>query len=161
LLFAQDVPLTGEPMLLDTCAYIDALTDRLPPRVDALVQTRKAIHLSVVIGELSHSFGRLDPRHPATKPYLQELAGVIDDIKPHCLDDAISAGVLLEAGILSGLVFRLVGFQPGQEVAALVDATIYLHAMERGYEVLTRNVRDFDVMQQIVPGGRVLFYRAA
>ncbi len=132
LLFAQDALLTGEPLLLDTCAYIDALADRLPPQVESLIQTRKSIHLSVVIGELSHSFGRLDPRHALTKPYLQQLASMIDDIKPHCLDDAISAGVLLEAGILSGLVFRLGVFQSGQEVSALVDATIYLHAMERG-----------------------------
>jgi predicted nucleic acid-binding protein len=86
---------------------------------------------------------------------------VIEDIPPHRLDDAISAGVLLEAGILSGLVFRLGGFQPGREVAALNDATIYLHALEHGYTVLTRNIRDFDFMNQIVPPGRVLFYRTA
>jgi hypothetical protein len=56
-------------------------------------------------------------------------------------------------------VFRLGGFQPGQEVAALNDATIYLHALEYGYTVLTRNIRDFDFMNQIVPPGRLLFYR--
>jgi len=66
---------------------------------------------------------------------------------------------VLEAGILSGLVFRLGGFQPGQEVAALVDATLYVHAQQHGYTVLTRNIRDFDLMNQIVPRGRVLFYR--
>ena len=78
-------------------------------------------------------------------------------------DDNDSAlwGVLVEAGILSGFVFRLGGFQPGQEVAALNYATIYLHALERGYTVLTRNIRDFDFMGQIVPSGRVLFYRTA
>jgi hypothetical protein len=66
----------------------------------------------------------------------------------------------LEAGILSGLVFRLGGFQPGQEVAAPNNATVCLHALERGYAVLTRNIRDFDFMSQILPPGRVLFYRA-
>ena len=35
-----------------------------------------------------------------------------------------------------------------------------LHALERGYTVLTRNIRDFDFMNQIMPSGRVLFYRA-
>jgi predicted nucleic acid-binding protein len=84
---------------------------------------------------------------------------MIEEIPLHRLDDAISAGVILEAGNLSGLVFRLGGFQPGQEVAALNDATIYLHALEHGYTVLTRNIRDFDFMNQIVPPGRVLFYR--
>ena len=74
--------------------------------------------------------------------------------------DAISAGPLLDAGIISGLAFRPGGFQTGQEVAALNDATIYLHALERGYTVLTRNIRNFDFMTQIVPSGRVLFYRS-
>ncbi len=74
--------------------------------------------------------------------------------------DSVSTGVHLEAGIVSGLIYRLGGFQPGQEVAALNDATIYLNALEHGYTVLTRNIRDFDFMNQIVPSGRVLLYRA-
>jgi predicted nucleic acid-binding protein len=118
------------------------------------------MHLSVVLGELSHHFGRLDPAHPQTRGHLAELADVIADIPGHRIDDAVSARVLLEAGILSGLVFRLGGFQGGQEVAALNDATLYLHALERGYTVLTRNIRDFDFMNQIVPAGRMLLYRA-
>jgi predicted nucleic acid-binding protein len=149
----------GPPLLLDTCVYIDDLEGSLPPPVEMLLRARTLMHLSVVLGELSHNFGRLDPRHPNTGGHLNELAGMIEDIPRHRLDDAVSAGVLLEAGILSGLVFRLGGFQPGQEVAALNDATIYLHALERGYTVLTRNIRDFDFMNQIVPPGRVLFYR--
>jgi hypothetical protein len=84
---------------------------------------------------------------------------MIGDIPRHRIDDDVSAGLLLEAGIVSGLVFRLGGFQPGQEVAALNDVTVYLHALERGYIVLTRNIRDFDFMNQIVRSGRVLLYR--
>jgi hypothetical protein len=117
------------------------------------------MHLSLVVGELSHNFGRLDPGHPNTKGHLDELSDVVNDIPPHRLEDDIRAGTVLEAGILSGLVFRLGGFQPGQEVTALVDAILFLHALERGYTVLTRNLRDFDFLNQIVPSGRVLFYR--
>jgi len=159
--FADGAPLVGAPLLLDTCVYIDGLEGSLPRPVESLLRTRSLMHLSVVLGELSHSFGRLDPRHPRTREHLDELAGMIGDIPRHRLDDGVSAGVLLEAGILSGLVFRLGGFQSGQEVAALNDATIYLHALERGYAVLTRNIRDFDFMNQIVPAGRVLVYRTA
>ncbi len=150
----------GPPLLLDTCVYIDGLEGSLPPRVEFLLQTRTLMHLSVVLGELSHNFGRLNPAYPRTREHLDELARMIGDIPEHQVDEAISAGVLLEAGILSGLVFRLGGFQPGQEVSALNDATIYLHALERGYTVLTRNVRDFDFMNQVVPSGRILLYRA-
>ena len=157
--FVEVASSVGPPLLLDTCVYIDGLEGSLPPEVESLLRARTLMHLSVVLGELSHNFGRLDPRHPRTRAHLDELAGMIAEIPLHRLDDAINAGVILEAGILSGLVMRLVGFQPGQEVAALNDATIYLHALEHGYTVLTRNIRDFDFMNQIVPPGRVLFYR--
>jgi len=157
--FVKDEPLSGSPVLLDTCVYVDALEGMLPPEAETLLRIRTLIHLPVVLGELSHNFGRLDPRNPRTPPHLAELQEVIDDIPPHRIESETSAGVLLEAGILSGLVFRLGGFQPGQEVAALNDATIYLHALGRGYTVLTRNIRDFDFMNQIMPSGRVLFYR--
>ncbi len=46
-------------------------------------------------------------------------------------------------------------------MAALNGATIYLHALERGYAVLTRNIRGFDLMNHILPAGKVLFYRTA
>jgi hypothetical protein len=144
--------------LLDICVYIDVLEGCLPPQAEAVLQTRRLMHLSVVLGELSHNFGRLDPGHRNTRHHLNELAGMIGDIPRHRIKDNISAGVLLEAGIVSGLVFRLGGFQPNQEVAALNDATIYLHALEQGYTVLTKNIRDFDFMNQIIPSGRVLFY---
>ena len=157
--FVDSAVLPGPPLLLDTCVYIDALEGSLPPEAELLLRTRILMHVSVVLGELSHNFGRLDPGHPRTRDHLDELAEVVGDIPGHRIDDSISAGVLLEAGILSGLVFRLGGFQPGQEVAAMNDATIYLHALERGYTVLTRNIRDFDFMNQIVPPGRVLLYR--
>jgi len=157
--FAEDAASFGPLLLLDTCVYVDGLEGSLPPPVEVLLRARTLMHLSVVLGELAHNFGRLDPRHPGTRRNLDELAAMIEEIPRHRMDDAIGAGTLLEAGIVAGLVFRLGGFQPGQEVAALNDAIIYLHALERGYTVLTRNIRDFDFMNQIVPSGRVLFYR--
>jgi hypothetical protein len=45
------------------------------------------------------------------------------------------------------------------ELAALNGATIYLHALERGYAVPAGNIRDFDFPDQIVPAGRVVFFR--
>lgn len=159
--FANGASPFGPPILLDTTVYVDGLEGSLPPEVETLLRARETMHVSIVLGELSHNFGRLDPRRPGTRAHLAELAAVIGGIRPHRIESAVSAGVLLEAGILSGLVFRLGGFQPGQEVAALNDATIYLHALERGYTVLTRNIRDFDLMNQIIPSGRVVFYRMA
>lgn len=60
--------------------------------------------------------------------------------------------------MLAGLLARLSGADPGRRSALLNDARLYLHALERGWIVLTRNLRDFDVFHQLLPAGRVLFY---
>lgn len=147
----------GLPLLLDTCVYLDALEARLPVAAKELIKSRPVRHVSVVLGELTHFFGRLPPS-PANAAVLEKLRSALEIIDPRQLNTP-TAGVSVEAGILCGLVFRLGGFQVGQEVAALNDATIYLHALDRGLTVLTRNHNDFDRMNQIVPGGKVLFYK--
>ena len=149
----------GPPLLLDTCVYLDTLEGRLPVVAKDLIKSRPVRHVSIVLGELTHFFGRLPPS-PANAVVLEKLRSALDFIDPRQLNEP-SAGVSLEAGILCGLVFRLGGFQVGQEVAALNDATIFLHALEQGLTVLTRNHNDFDRMNQIVPGGKVLFYKPA
>jgi predicted nucleic acid-binding protein len=145
-------------LLLDTVVYIDVLQGVRPPEVAALLEHRNINHLSVALGELSHNFGRLDPAHPATAPAIRELRELIADVPEHRVDTA-TPGTVIEAGILAGLLFRLAPLQSGLEFAVLNDGTIYLHALERGYAVLTRNIRDFDFLNQIVPAGHVVFYR--
>ncbi|WP_348640715.1 hypothetical protein [Mesorhizobium sp. AA22] len=63
-----------------------------------------------------------------------------------------------EARMLAGLVMRLSGSARGESPTLLNDASLYLQALERGWIVLTRNVRDFDYFDQLLPVGRVLFY---
>jgi hypothetical protein len=134
------------------------MRDQTPPEVDALLRLRTLNHLSVCVAELTHGFGRLDPRHPGTEATHQALVRTIEAIPAHRLETAAEATVI-DAGILAGLLFRLCGLQPGQEVAALNDATLYLHALATGQIVLTRNLRDFDVLNQILPDGQMLLYR--
>lgn len=148
----------GPAVLLDTTVYVDTLQGSLPSQVEAILRARHLVHVTVAVAELAHNLGRLDPTRPGNAGRIAEIEGTIADIPPRGLETP-TAGVALEAGILAGLVFRLGGFGAGQEVAALNDATIYLHALDRGHAVLTRNVRDFDAMNQIVPGGRMLLYR--
>lgn len=149
---------TGSPVLLDTSVYLDVLSGTTPPDVDALLATRPLFHLSVVLSELTNWFGKLDPKAPNTLVALKELTGTINEIPSHRVE-AVTPGTMLEAGIMSGLIYRMGGFQPHQTLHAINDAAIYLHAFENGHTVLTRNIRDFDFMQQILPAGRVLFYR--
>jgi predicted nucleic acid-binding protein len=63
--------------------------------------------------------------------------------------------------MLAGLVARLSGGDPAGAPALLNDASLYLQALERGWIVLTRNLRDFDYLDQLLPAGRVLFYEQA
>lgn len=155
--FVAGAPRPGRELLLDACVYIDVLQGATPAEVDALLRLRTLNHLSVCVAELTHLFGRLDPSHPKTGAVLKEVEGVIADLPSHRLH-AAGTEVAAEAGILAGMAFRLGGFQPGQEIAALNDATLLLHALVHGQAVLTRNVRDFDLLSQIVPQAHVLLY---
>jgi hypothetical protein len=144
-------------LLLDTCVYIDILQDRIPVRVMRLFSTRQSNNSGIALAELTHLFGRLDPRDSRTKSALDKVAGAISSVPKHRLS-APSLKVLGEAGILAGLVARLSAVEPGREQALLNDAALYLQAVENGQTVLTRNVREFDWFDQLLPNGRVLFY---
>ena len=146
----------GPELLLDTCVYIDVLQGRSPEEVDGLLQARIVNHSTVCLAELTHLFGRLDPAHPGSAGVLREIRQVIEDIPAHRLS-APSADAMGQAGMLAGLVSRLSGADPG----LLNDASLYLQALERGWIVLTRNVRDFEIFDQLLPAGRVLFYEQA
>ena len=148
----------GPELLLDTCVYIDVLQGRSPEEVDGLLQARIVNHSTVCLAELTHLFGRLDPAHPGSAGVLREIRQVIEDIPAHRLS-APSADAMGQAGMLAGLVSRLSG--DGVDQSRLNDAALYLQASERGWIVLTRNVRDFEVFDQLLPTGRVLFYERA
>jgi hypothetical protein len=149
---------TGGPeFLLDTCVYIDVLQHRAPEGVKNLLRARLSNHSGVALAELMYLFGRLDPRHVRTAGVLAEISELISDMPEHRLT-APSINVQGEAGILAGLVARLSGNQTGREQALLNDATLYLQAVEQGQTVLTRNIREFDWFDQLLPSDRVLFY---
>lgn len=47
----------------------------------------------------------------------------------------------------------------GEVSCRLRLATLFLQAQKLGFTVLTANIADFDYLLQLVPTGRVLFYR--
>ena len=59
------------------------------------------------------------------------------------------------------LLCRLQGYGRDRKLRALHDCVLYLQAQKLGFTVLTANVADFDVLLQLVPAGRALFYRRA
>ena len=147
----------GLPLLIDTTVYLDTLQGRTSAAVDDLLRYRSIFHSAVCLAELAHAFGRLDPAHSATKKALAALAGAIDDIPRHRLF-APDTDLWGKAGMLAGKALRL-GRIPGQERKLLNDSLIYLQARKVGAAILTRNVRDFDLLEQLVPSGAVVVYR--
>lgn len=147
----------GSPLLLDTCVYIDVLQGRTSPIVDDLLQVRIVNHSAVCVAEMTHLFGRLDPAHAGTKGVLDEIRRTIDDIPSHRLS-APSDTAMAEAGMLAGLVSRLLDLDRSRWTLLLNDAMLYLQALESGCTVLTRNVREFDCFDQLLPASRILLY---
>ena len=158
------LPFVGEPvvsgpgLLLDTSVYIDVLQARAPQAVKDLLLAREVNHSSVAVAELVHLFGRLDPAHKDTASVLAPIAALIAEIRPHRLT-APSVQALAEAGIVAGMIARLTGLAKVDRQPMLNDATIFMQALESGFTVLTGNISDMDFIGQLVPAGRVLFYR--
>ena len=144
--------------MLDTCVYVDILQDRAPESVKQLLAVRVLNHSGIALSEMTHLFERLDPRDPRTAKVLADIAEVISDMREHRLS-APSVNVLGEAGILAGLTMRLATAGAGREQALLNDAILYLQAVENGQMLLTRNIREFDWFDQLLPRNRLLFYR--
>jgi predicted nucleic acid-binding protein len=107
-----------------------------------------------------HRLGSRVPSNTKEKKAHEILTETIKDIPDHRIISP-TAQIWTEAGILAGIRARTGGFQQTQSQDALNDALIFLQAREVGAAVITANVADFDILQQIVPNGRMIFYRAA
>ena len=157
--FVDEHLVPGPELLLDTTVYLDGLQDRSPAAVEQLMRLRICNHSAVCLAELTHAFGRLDPDHAGTEGALDRCRDTIQLIKPHRLSEP-SLSVWGAAGVLAGLAFRLGNYAKGQERKLLNDSLVFLQSIEAGRAVLTGNVRDFDFLSQLVPSGRVIFYRS-
>jgi predicted nucleic acid-binding protein len=148
------------PVLLDTSVYIDQLNGRLPAPVRNLLNRSVINHSAVAVTELAHPFGRLDPHHSDTAANLDLIRTVIALIPPNrLLTPTLHAAV--QAGVVTGIVARRLGLPKSDTQPMLNDATLFFHALETGSVLLTGNVKDLDLIQQLVPAGRgrVLYYR--
>lgn len=148
----------GQALLLDTCVYIDGLQGRVPDAVPDLLNLRLVNHSTVAVQELMHTVGVLDPAHPGTKDAIAQIGITIKSMHPH-RTFAPDPDVLGRAALLSGILCRLQGYRSDARFRAMLDSVLFLQAYKLGLCVLTANVGDFDYLLQLVPAGRVLFYR--
>ncbi|WP_214472587.1 hypothetical protein [Mesorhizobium sp. dw_380] len=160
--WVDDEPTIGGPLFLDTSVYLDVLQGRSPAEVDTLLTYRLCHHSAVCLSELTHAFGRLDPKHASTKAVLETIQATVNDVPEHRLH-APDTAIWGQAGVLSGLLFRLSNLPrgAGHERRFLNDVLIFLQARQLGASVLTGNIRDFDYLSQMIPTGRIILYRTS
>jgi hypothetical protein len=156
--WVDQVPTIGAPVLLDASVYIDTLQGRSPAALDTFISLRTCNHSSVCLSELTHLFGRLNPADPRTEGALDVMAQTIRDIPAHRLI-APDAEMWEAGGILAGILFRLGQYPAGAERKCLNYALVYLQGRKLGWPVVTGNIKDFDLLNQLVPDGRILLYR--
>lgn len=158
LLFVDETSLGGQGLLLDTCAYIDQLQNRSPLILDDLIARRQVNHSIIAIRELMHSVGVLDPGDARTPGVVTGIRKQILSMPSHRIF-APDSDTLGRAALLSGMLCRLQGYAHDHKLRALLDCTLFLQAQKLGLVLLTANVSDYDILLQLIPKGRVLFYR--
>ena len=149
----------GQGLLLDSCVYIDQMQDRSPQLLDDLVAQRQVNHSTVAIQELMHTVGVLNPSDARTATVVDVIGKQIRAMPPHRIF-APDAEVLGRGALLSGMLCRLQGYEKDGKLRALQDCVLFLQAQKLGLVVLTANVGDYDILLQLIPAGRVLFYRS-
>jgi len=144
-------------LLYDSTVYVDILQGRFPQDGETTLRATEAWHSPVTEAESVAPFGMLDPDDPRTKDALEKIFESVERRPAHRTLSPDRA-IWLEAGILAGGLARLQGYGHADRRRALNDALIFSTARKNGCTVLTRNLKDFDFLQQLDPDGRVLFY---
>ena len=146
--------------LLDSTVYIDRLQGKLPAWLDLRLRTLPIWHSTVTECELAVAAGLLDPSHPRTRVALNEMIESIDQRHPKRIINP-DREVWREAGMIAGLLARLQHYGKADQRRALNDALILLSAAKADLTVLTRNTRDYDLLMQLDPHCKAVFYDQA
>ncbi len=144
-------------LLLDSTVYIDALQGRLPNYAEVALRAGSLWHSTVTEAELATLAGLLDPARRETAGVIAQVAASID-LRPAHRILAPNRDIWREAGILAGLLARLLGYPKKEQRRALNDALIFLTAAKNGCAVLTRNLSEFDLLMQLDAKGQAIFY---
>jgi hypothetical protein len=156
--FVDESLIAGQGLLLDTCVYIDQMQGRSPQVLDDLIEQRQVNHSAAAIQELMHTVGALNPLDRRTAAVVGEIGKQIEAMPPHRIF-VPDLEVLGRAALLSGILCRLQGYEKDGKLRALQDCVLFLQAQKLGLVVLTANVADYDILLQLIPTGRTLFYR--
>jgi predicted nucleic acid-binding protein len=158
LISAADLTGTGMVALLaDTNVYINNVAGRLPASVEALLTRSILFHCSVCVGEIAAGVANGDPAHKAWKATRDVYAEILNAIPANRLLTP-DCGVWADAGVIAGTLALTQNFQPHQRKEMLNDALIRLTAAKIGLAVLTSDRDHYDLIQQLCPEARFVYY---
>jgi predicted nucleic acid-binding protein len=162
------------PLLLDTTVYLDRSAGRLPRNILTLIAARQHLvyNCGVVCAELAISVGLLNPADPRTRSTIAAIRAHLDQMEKD-KTVAPSASAWTQAAILAGILARTQGLarpkrnlspdqaccQEGRRRELLLDALLYMTAIEENMLLLSGNVRHMDLLMQLRPAENLLLYR--
>jgi hypothetical protein len=104
-----------------------------------------------------HTVGVLHPSDPRTAGVIAEIGKQIKAMPRHRIFTPDSE-TLGRGALLSGILCRRQGYTKDSKRRALQDCVLFLQAQKLGLVALTANVNDFDLLLQLLPTGRAVFY---
>jgi hypothetical protein len=157
LICASDIAGTGRQVFVpDTNIYIMDAAGTLPPAATIIVDQGLMFHCAVCLAELSVGIGNYAPRAAEWQMVADHYVAMFASVPANRLL-VPDAQTWADAGMVAGVLARTQNFQKQHLKDLLNDALIYLCAAKHGFPVLTNNKADFDLLQQIAPGGSFIF----
>jgi predicted nucleic acid-binding protein len=157
LICAGDIAGKGRQVFVpDTNIYIMDAAGTLPRAATIVVDQGLMFHCAVCLAELSVGVGNYSPKAAEWRTVADHYVDMFASIPANRLL-VPDAQTWADAGMVAGVLARTQGFQKQQMKELLNDALVYLCAAKHGLPVLTNNKADFDLLQQIAPGGSFIF----
>jgi len=144
-------------LLLDTTVYVDVLRGRGDALLAAALRACDLWHSAVALGELARGLGADDPARRGYRDDQRLTTALVARVPDHKVLEPDRATFEL-AGIASGVLKRVLGLDRSALARHGNDALLFFTARKHGLAVLTRNARDFDLLQQLEPQGKILVY---
>jgi hypothetical protein len=157
LIHASDIAGKGRQVFVpDTNIYIMDAAGTLPSAAAVIVDQGLMFHCAVCLAELSVGVGNYAPKASDWRTVAEYYADLFASIPANRL--LVPDGqTWTDAGMVAGVLARTQAFRKHQLKELLNDALIYLCAAKLGVPVLTNNKADFDFLQQVAPGGSLIF----
>jgi hypothetical protein len=128
----------------------------LPPAASIILDQGLMFHCAVCLAELSVGVGNYATKVAEWQAVADYYVAMFASIPANRLL-VPDARTWADAGMIAGVLARTQNFQKQQLKQLLNNSLVYLCATKHGVPVLTDNKADFDLPQQIAPGGSFTF----